>query len=327
MKPYDLIILGGGRASNLAIAAGKQGMRVALIEKDALGGTCPNRGCVPSKLLIGYADVARNIRESHRFFISAEIRKIDVAKIFAETNDWIGKVDSRYEGRLPESVDLYRGQGHFVNSHEVSVNGNTLTSKTIVVATGSRSAATGYDDLPVWTSENLFPLAKPPSSITIVGGGYIACELGNFFHEIDIDTRLVVRGDRLLEREDSDIVEIFTREFSARVPTSFNSSIRNIKHDGSRFHLEFIDRNGNVTDRTSDAVLFATGRVPNTDDVGLENTDLNTDKRGFLVVDDNLQSSVPGIYAAGDVAGNYMFASSAESVGYFGFRQVAHGMK
>ncbi len=165
MKPYDLIILGGGRASNLAIAAGKQGMRVALIEKDALGGTCPNRGCVPSKLLIGYADVARNIRESHRFFISAEIRKIDVAKIFAETNDWIGKVDSRYEGRLPESVDLYRGQGHFVNSHEVSVNGNTLTAKTIVVATGSRSAATGYDDLPVWTSENLFPLAKPPSSM------------------------------------------------------------------------------------------------------------------------------------------------------------------
>ncbi len=144
-----------------------------------------------------------------------------------------------------------------------------------------------------------------------MGGGYIACELGNFFHEIDIDTRLVVRGDRLLEREDSDIVEIFTREFSARVPTSFNSSIRNIKHDGSRFHLEFIDRNGNVTDRTSDAVLFATGRVPNTDDVGLENTDLNTDKRGFLVVDDNLQSSVPGIYAAGDVAGNYMFQHSA----------------
>ena len=100
-KNYDLIIIGGGRASNLAIEAGKKGVRVALIERDALGGTCPNRGCVPSKLLIGYADVAHHIAQAKRFFIDAENRSIDIKRIFSETNDWIAKVDGRYASRLP----------------------------------------------------------------------------------------------------------------------------------------------------------------------------------------------------------------------------------
>ncbi|MFT5560913.1 MAG: dihydrolipoamide dehydrogenase [Candidatus Azotimanducaceae bacterium] len=312
MKQYELIIIGGGRAANLAIEAGKQGRRVALIEKEVLGGTCPNRGCVPSKLLIGYAEVARQIKEADRFFIDAEIKNIDVEKMFAATNQWISQVDPRYEDRLPDSVDLYRGHARFLNNEEISVNGETLCAEKIVIATGSRSSPTGQkSEYPVWTSENLFPLSRPPKSITIVGGGYIACELGSFFHAVGIDTQLIVRGDRLLKLEDTEISDIFTREFSGQVPTLFNTSMENVTWTGDQFNIQLSDREGLSSQRSSDALLFATGRVPNTDELGIEHTDLLLDNKGFLEVDDNLQTSVQGIYAAGDVAGNYMFQHAA----------------
>jgi mycothione reductase len=101
--------------------------------------------------------------------------------MFAETNQWISQVDPRYEDRLPDSVDLYRGHTRFLSNEVISVNGETLCAEKIVIATGSRSSPTGQkSEYPVWTSENLFPLSRPPKSITIVGGGYIACELGFF---------------------------------------------------------------------------------------------------------------------------------------------------
>jgi dihydrolipoamide dehydrogenase len=312
MKKYDLIIIGGGRAANLAIEAGKQGHRVALIEKEVLGGTCPNRGCVPSKLLIGYAEVARQIKDAARFFIDVEIKNIDVEKMFAATNEWISRVDPRYEERLPESVDLFRGHARFSSNKAISVNGDTLCAESIVVATGSRSSPTGQkSEHPIWTSENLFPLSSPPKSITIIGGGYIACELGSFFHAVGIDTQLIVRGDRLLKLEDNEVSDIFTKEFSQQVPTAFNTSLESVTWSGGQFNVQLSNRDGLRSQRSSDALLFATGRVPNTDDLGIENTDLLLDKKGFIKVDDNLQTSVPGVYAVGDVAGNFMFQHSA----------------
>ena len=324
-KSYDIIIIGGGRASNLAIEAGKNGARVALIERDALGGTCPNRGCVPSKLLIGYADVAHTIREAKRFFIDAENKSVDIKRVFANTNDWISKVDSRYETRMPETVDLYRGHCTFADNYTVLVNGKALTSEKIVIATGSRPTPPGYKNLPIWSSDDLFPLVNPPASITIIGGGYIACELGSFFHELGVETSLVVRGNRLLKLEDEDIVSIFNKEFPERVPTLFNTSIDSISHDGKVFNLGLKDKELNVTQRTSEAILFATGRIPNTDELGLDKTDLKTNKRGFLEVNEHLETSVPGIFAAGDVAGNYMFQHSASfEVQYLTHKLLEH---
>ena len=310
-RHYELIIIGGGRASTLAIEAGKKGKRVALIERGGLGGTCPNRGCVPSKLLIGYADAAHHIRHANRFYIDAEKRCVDIDRIFADTNTWISKVDARYKARLPQSVDLYRDHCTFLDNYTVSVDGTALHSEQIVVATGSRPGLPSYKHLPIWTSDHLFPLDNPPASIIIIGGGYIACELGSFFNEVGVETHLVVRGDRLLKQEDVEIAAIFNKEFPARVPTLFNTSVSSLSHDGKLFSVELEDKDKKVTQHTSEAVLFATGRIPNTDELGLQNTDIQTTERGFLKVNEHLESSVPGIYAAGDVAGNYMFQHSA----------------
>ena len=307
MEHYDLIVLGGGRAANLAIAAAQAGRKVALIERDRLGGTCPNYGCVPSKLLIGFAEAARRVREADRHFITARIEDIDHERIFREVNEWVAGVDGRYESRLPEGVTLHRGHGRFVADKEIEVNGTRISADTIVVATGTRARPVPFAGQGVWTSKDLFPLqGAPPRSITIVGGGFIACELANFFAAIGIETRLLVRGERLLPAEDEDIATVFTEQFSRQVPVSFQTGIRELERDDRGYHLTLEDGEGSLSRHQSERVLFAIGRVATTDDLGLEHTGLRTDARGFLEVDDHLRTSVPGVYAAGDIAGRHI---------------------
>ncbi|MEH6457642.1 MAG: FAD-dependent oxidoreductase [Cocleimonas sp.] len=305
MKTYDLIILGGGRSSVMAVEVANSGKKVALIEKDKLGGSCPNRGCVPSKLLIGYAEVARKVREASEHFIEADIKSIDVARMFRETNDWSAQVDARYESRHPESLDLYRGHGTFIDDHTIEVNGEKLTSKNIVIATGSRPRKGPFSDLPLWTSDDLFPLnGEVPESITIVGGGFIAVELANFFNAVGVKTTMLVRSDRLLPAEDKDIASIFTDQFSKVVDTRFNTNIESASYDGKQFSLQL--NNANDKPHQTERLLYAIGRELNTNAIGLENTQIKRDESGLIIRDETLQTSVSGVYAMGDVASPYM---------------------
>jgi len=311
MKQYDIIVIGGGRAATLAQKAAEAGKSVALIERDRLGGTCPNRGCVPSKLLIGYADVARRIREASRHHISATIDAIDTQQIFADLNHWIEAVDPRYESRFPENLTLYRGEGTFLSNNTVTVNGETLTAPKIVIGTGARSRPVAFPDLPAWTSDDLFPFThKIPKSIAIVGGGFIACELANFFHSVGIETTLLVRGNKLLPAEDHTISDIFKKEFTEFVPTKFNTTISKASYDNEEFNLTLADENG-ASNLKVDALLYATGRIPNTENLGLENTDILLNQRGFLQRNQNLETTVPGVYAVGDVGGTYQLQHAA----------------
>ncbi|MEO5913072.1 MAG: FAD-dependent oxidoreductase, partial [Luteolibacter sp.] len=203
-ETYDLIVLGGGRAANLAIAASKAGWKTVLIERDQLGGTCPNRGCVPSKLLIGFADAARHARNAGRHFIHADFQGVDLQKIFDSVNQYVGGVDGRYEDRVNAAgVTLIRGEGRFTGQKQIEVSGRTLTAERIVVATGSRPSPPPFAHLPVWTSDDLFPLeSTPPKSLIVIGGGVIGCEMAAFFAAVGVETSLFVRGDRLLKKED-----------------------------------------------------------------------------------------------------------------------------
>ena len=308
MKNYDLIIIGGGRASGLAIASANNGQSVALIEKDRLGGTCPNNGCVPSKLLIGYAETARRIEESSRHYISAKTEHIDLEKIFSETNDWIGGVDERYEKRLPDNVDLYRGTGRFIDNYIVEVGEHKLTAPKIVIGTGTRPRPTPYPDLPAWTSNDIFPFKREiPTSITIVGGGVIAVELANFFSAVGIKTTILVRGNRLLPTEDHDISDRFREEFSKKATIRFNTTIQNAKHSDNQFTLELSDE----STHNSAALLYATGRISNADRLNLGSTSIETTDKGYIKRNDHLESTVPGVYVIGDAAGQHQLQHAA----------------
>lgn len=311
-ETFDLIVLGGGRAANLAIPAAKAGLKTALVERDRLGGACPNRGCVPSKLLIGFAEAARHVRHADRHFIDAEFRGTDLRRIFASVNEYVGGVDGRYQGRVDEAgVTLLRGEGRFVGRKTIAVGGRELTAENIVVATGSRPVASKFAHLPVWTSDSLFPMeSEPPKSLLIIGGGFIGCEMGAFFAAVGTATRLFTRGGRLLGREDSDIERVFQTEFAKEVPTHCHAELQDLTWDGAQFTATFVIH-GKTETFTAERVLFATGRVPNTDLLDLKKTGLLADARGFLPVNDHLETAVPGIYATGDVNGRFMLQHAA----------------
>jgi dihydrolipoamide dehydrogenase len=318
MKTFDLIVIGGGRGSNLALSAGKAGKKVALIEKSSLGGTCPNRGCVPSKLLIGYAHVARAIKESDRHFISSSIENIDLERIFKETNDYVNGVGARYETRMDPYVQIYKGKARFVSNNQVEVNGEILSAENIVISTGTRPKPAGHEK--AWTSDDVFPLkGKIPGSITIVGSGFIACELANFFDAVGIDTRLIVRSNRLLSQEDADISQIFKDEFSKNVPTTFNTSIVDVKYTSDEFLMTLVTKDGEQSLHKSEALLYATGRLSNADTLGLENTSIKLDERGFIKRNAMFETNAKGVYVVGDASGYHMLQHAASyEVNYLG---------
>lgn len=312
MKEFDLIIIGGGRASNLALTASKKGKKVALIEKSKLGGTCPNRGCVPSKLLIGYAHVARTIKESKRHFINSSINEIDIKKIFEETNNYISKVDPRYESRFNENITLFKEQGSFVSNNIIKVGNEEITAPKIVIATGTRPIKPEVEN--AWTSNDIFPLDlnNIPKSITIVGSGFIACELANFFDAIGVKTKLLVRSQRILGNEDADISSRFKKEFSKNIDISFDTTIQTAKYENNNFNMVLKKTGTNeLVSHKSEALLYATGREANTDTLNLENTSIETNDRGYIKRDEFFETSAKGVYVVGDAAGEYMLQHAA----------------
>lgn len=310
MEKFDLIVIGGGRASNLVMRASEIGKKVALIEKDRLGGACPNNGCVPSKLLIGYAHVARAIKESSRHFIDAKINSIDTKSIFHEVNDYVTKVDARYESRFNENITLFRGEGFFESDSIINVNGEKLTAPVIVIGTGSRPKKVPFEN--AWTSNDIFPLKGDiPNSITIVGAGFIACELANFFDAVGIETKLIVRSQKLLSNEDEDISDIFKKEFCKNVNVQFDTTITNAIYKNKQFEIELEKKDKTITTYKSDALLYAIGRESNTDTLKLENTSIQIDSRGYIKRDKDFQTDAKGVYVVGDAAGDYMLQHAA----------------
>lgn len=254
-------MLGGGRAANLAIPAAKAGMKTLLIERDLLGGVCPNRGCVPSKLLIGFAEAARHVREAGRHFIDAEIRGVDARRIFESVNGYVGQVDGRYQGRVDDAgVELVRGEGRFIGLKTIAAGGREFAAERLVVATGSRPAPPPFAHLRVWTSDNLFPLeGDVPESLLVIGGGFIGCEMAAFFSAIGTESRLFTRGEKLLGREDHDIERVFQTEFERHVPTHCHSTLKDLSWDGAEFKATF-ESHGEMKVFTAERVLFAIGR-------------------------------------------------------------------
>ena len=311
MKKFDLIVIGAGRASSLAKNAAKLGKKVALIEKSALGGTCPNRGCVPSKLLIGYADVVHAIQNAKRHYIDATINNVDVEKIFAKTNYYVSKIDENYKKKFNENVTIFRGEGRFASNKVVEVNGEKITATEIVIATGSRPRKPPHEK--AWSSDDVFPLEKIPKSIAIVGAGFIGVELANFFATIGVKTKLFVRNDALLSNEDREIGKIFKEEFTKNVTVAFDSSIEIVTYDeeNEKFHIEVQSKDKEPYGETYDALLYATGRVSNADLLNLEATDIERDERGFIKRDAFFQTTLKDVYVVGDAAGVYMLQHAA----------------
>ncbi|XOB63301.1 dihydrolipoyl dehydrogenase family protein [Campylobacterota bacterium DY0563] len=309
MNKFDLIIIGGGRASSLASKVSKLGKKVALIEKSALGGTCANRGCVPSKLLIGYAEVIRIIQESKKHYIDSQIDKIDIEKIFKDNNKFIENVDENYLSRLHEDVTLFRGEASFISNKTISINNKEITADKIVIATGTRPKTPPFEK--AWTSDDIFPLENIPKSINVVGSGFIACELVNVFDALGIKTKLIVRGDTLLSNEDEEISKTFVEEFSKNIDIEFNTTVKDARYKNNQFDIELENKDGKTKKYTSEALLYAIGRQSNADLLKLENTNIKLDEKDYIKRDKYFETDEKDVYVVGDAAGKYMLQHAA----------------
>jgi Pyruvate/2-oxoglutarate dehydrogenase complex, dihydrolipoamide dehydrogenase (E3) component, and related enzymes len=323
-RHFDLIVFGGGNAITTAIECGKAGMKVALVERGPLGGTCPHRGCIPSKLLIGYADAAESVREAGKFGFETTIDLRDPDRILIETFEFTRKYDSILQDALGENVTLFRGTGSLTGNHSLSVNGSEISADKLVLATGSRPKRPNFEG-PYWTSDDVFSQKKMPRSITIIGGGYIACELGHFFSGIGVETLQVVRGTKLLEREDAEIQALFQRGYTARVPVRFQTTVSAAKYNDSKFYIQLASEEGKSSERISEALLFCVGRIPNTDQIGLEKTDLQRNAKGFIETDNWLRPSVPNVWVMGDIGGRFMFTHAANFESEYLAKQIGGG--
>jgi dihydrolipoamide dehydrogenase len=319
---FDLIVFGGGNAISTAIECGKAGMKVALVERGPLGGTCPHRGCIPSKLLIGYADAAESVRAARKFGFQTTINIPDPDKILTETFEFTHKYDSILQEALGENVALFRGTGALTGNYSLSVNGNEISADRVVLATGSRPKRPNFEG-PYWTSDDVFFLKKMPRSITIVGGGYIACELGHFFSGIGVETWQVVRGTKMLEREDEEIQALFQRGYTTHVPVRFETEVRAVKYDGIKFQIQLVGKEGESTERVSEALLFCIGRIPNTDQIGLEKTGLQRNAKGFIETDSRLRTTVPNVWVMGDIGGRFMYTHAANFESEYLAKQIS----
>jgi mycothione reductase len=322
MKQYDLIVIGAGGGTKVASPAARLGNKVAIIEKEDLGGTCLNRGCIPSKMLIHPANVLTHSQDLKKYAIEQTGEFIvDFEALVNRVTETIQKESAGIAQTYQdiENLDYYAGTATFKDNHTIAVNGEELTAPKIVIATGSRPfipPIPGLENTPFMTSREALRPKKQPKKLLVIGGGYIATELGHMYSALGSETVFFVR-DCYLSREDETIQKAFQAAFTEKHPTHFGVRGLAVSYENETFTVTGTDGNGTKVTETGDALFVATGVVPNTDSLGLENTDITLNPRGYIEVSDYLETATPGVYAMGDVIGNYLFRHSANFEGEY----------
>ena len=313
---FDLFVIGAGSGGVRAarFAAGF-GARVAVAESRYLGGTCVNVGCVPKKLLVYGAHFAEDFEQARGFGWSLGEAQFDWPTLIDNKNREIQRLNGIYRNLLVNSgVTLLESHARLVDAHTVEVDGQRHSAEHILIATG------GWPQVPdvpgrehAISSNEAFFLKALPRRVLVVGGGYIAVEFASIFHGLGADTSLLYRGDLFLRGFDESVRLHLKEELDKRgLNLQFNADIQRIdkQADGS---LKATLKDGRVLD--TDCVLYATGRRPMLDNLGLENTGVTLDTRGFIQVDERYQSSEPSILAIGDVIGRVQLTPVALAEG------------
>ena len=315
MKSHDLIVIGSGSGLELSSEAAENGLSVAVVEHGPFGGTCHNRGCIPSKMLIHCADVMEIIQGAERFGIKASVDSVDWQFIIRRAFDEIdGEAQAMEEAnRQHPKITVYKDTARFVGQKTLEVGGEQITAETIIIAAGTRPIVPeipGLRDVPYVTSDKVMRLPQQPRRLTIMGGGYIAAEMAHFFGALGTEVTIVHRRPVLLREEDHAVSHRFTEVYHRKFNLLQNTHAVSASRQGEEIVLE-VSGNGATQRVHGDALLMATGRVPNTDLLEVTNTGLEVDERGFIKVDDYLETAVPGIWALGDIVGRYLLKHSA----------------
>jgi pyruvate/2-oxoglutarate dehydrogenase complex dihydrolipoamide dehydrogenase (E3) component len=318
MKTFDAIIIGAGQAGpSLAARLTKAGQTVAFVERKLFGGTCVNTGCTPTKAMIASAYAAHVARRGGEYGVSIDTEiLVDMKAVNARREGIVAKSRTGVEKSLRdnEKISVFTGTARFESATTVLVGDELLEAKQIFLNVGGRASVPelpGVRDVPFLTNSSLLALDVLPKHLVVVGGSYIGIEFGQMYRRFGSEVTIIEKGPRLVGHEDEDV--------SACVRSILEAEGITIRTSAECIHLKA--RGSDVvvgTNCTTDEpdvvgshVLLAVGRTPNTDDLGLDKAGVTTDERGYIVVDDQLRTNVPGIYAMGDCNGRGAFTHTA----------------
>ena len=326
MAHFDLVIVGAGSGNSL-LTPELEDRRVAIVERADFGGTCLNRGCIPSKMLVHVADVATAARHSRRLGVSAHVTEVHWSEV---THRVFGRIDpiaaagEDYRRGL-ENVAVYKGQARFCGPRRLEVAGEEITGDAVVLAAGARPFVPPHPDLsavPYCTSDDVMRLPEPPERLLIWGGGYIAAELAHVFDAAGSEVTILNRGPRLLRAEDLDVSEAFTAAYRQRFRVITGAQpVAAASTPGGAISLEVRHASGTET-LSADVLLVAAGRVPNGDELQVAAAGVALDEAGYVVVDRYGRTTADGVWALGDICNPNQLKHVANAEA----RAVAHNL-
>ena len=308
IEKYDLIIVGAG-SGNMIPVPEMDSWRLAIVEPDKFGGTCLNRGCIPSKMLLYAAEVAEMARSGARLGVRHSLERVDWQRLVGrvwEKIDPIAEAGAQYRRSQP-NVTVYDAPAHFVGPYILEVDEHQITADRIVLGAGARPVVPdipGLKDITFHTSDSVMHLETQPFSLLIVGGGYIGVEMAHFFGSLGTHITVTDHGGALIKRQDDDIAQAFTRIYERRFDVLLRTRVTGVSRENAHIVAQ-LDVNGSPRTIRVDAVLVASGRQPNSDRLNVAAAGIEVDDRGRVITDDGMETNVPGIFAFGDLASRH----------------------
>jgi len=313
---FDGIIIGTGQSGpSLAARLAGSGMKVAIIERNLFGGTCVNTGCIPTKTLVASARAAYMARRGGDFGVMIDSPiTVDMKKVKARKDTIVQRSNQGVENWLKKTGNLkvYEGHASFQGPHTVNVNGESLESDKIFINVGTRAfIPPGLENVNYLTNSSMMNVDFLPEHLIVVGGSYIGLEFGQMYRRFGSEVTIVQRGPRLINREDKDISEAIKEILENEgIKIRLDAECVRAEKLGSKVVAK-IDCDSGAREVTGSHILLAVGRRPNTDDLSLDKTGVEVDERGYIKVDDQLRTNVPGVWALGDCNGKGAFTHTS----------------
>jgi len=333
MEQFDVLVVGSGSGMLIASTAVDQGFKVALVEAGKMGGTCINVGCVPSKMLIYPADILAAVKDAGKLGVNARVDSVDFNIIMARMHELVIH-DSESQAVAVEAtpnLKWFKEKGEFISDYTMRVGSQIITGRVVFIVSGAHTTVPpikGLENVGYLTSDSVLELQSPPKSIVIVGGGYIGMEYGHFFSAIGTKTTIIQRPSRVLPEEEPEISDLLKIELEKHIEIYTGYEALEAKQDGTVKIITARNLQDNsIREFTAEALMVAAGRVSSAAALKPEKTGVKLDDRGFIIVNEFLETTKKNIFAFGDCIGKQMFKHAANYEAGIAWHNFNHSNK